>query len=711
MSTNRYAQLAVLLCAATLLLTGCGGDSGVSQSAHSQLQDALDAALAAHEAEEEARQQAEASAAAERTAREEAEAAQATAEAAQQEAEQEAEEAEQAAQAAEQARQQAQAEADAQRQRAQTQEQEEADAESITRAYGLLEAMDPRFRGALSTDATNIDRSDANAKLGTTHPLDNTQPEASRISNNAPTIRESANGSLQLTVMSDGARRVPEFTAGGGIPSLSLGGASLSSRVLRREDASDNAEQLAVYTNFKARNMRLLDLYTDYRRLDGTDKTNEIQLGNDIANPTITAGALTTAGSVNVDEKMRDNIRTRSADMYSGLQEVPAVQPRLSGVTYEQAPYILDTDDDYRVSFELASEGADPDDTDDDTYTVVKSFSAALRGVSGRIQVRGNSPVDPDDGESAVDNDDSICTTTPSAAACVAFAEAFTPTFTINTRPEGTSTNPVRYEPSSYELGTEGTWTFVPSSTGSTVWVDDSHYLYFGWWQGTPDQADGVYDFHVFADGVGRWGAGFLNRANSQTAYNLDNTQTNVVYTGPAVGKYVRTVGAHDELDHAGERRREAVDGIFTANARLQANFATPDVKGTVTNFVDDASGQPIPGRWQVILGSGDTANVPNIVPAAGITFGTSGSDLSTTPTPIAVIKQIGQGGGEGALPSEAQTGQQTWEVIFFADELAGPNTSAVPPQPSVPASAVGRFDVGLRGVIHFSGAFGVTKN
>ena len=109
MSTNRYAQLAVLLCAAALLLAGCGG-GGVSHSAHSQLQDALDDALAAHEAEEAARQAAEAREAEEAAARAEAEAAEAEAEAARLAAEQARQEAEAEAAEAERLAQEAEAE-------------------------------------------------------------------------------------------------------------------------------------------------------------------------------------------------------------------------------------------------------------------------------------------------------------------------------------------------------------------------------------------------------------------------------------------------------------------------------------------------------------------------------------------------------------------------------------------------------------------------
>ena len=243
------------------------------------------------------------------------------------------------------------------------------------------------------------------------------------------------------------------------------------------------------------------------------------------------------------------------------------------------------------------------------------------------------------------------------------------------------------------------------------MWLDDGHYLYFGWWQVTPDQADGVYDFHVFADGVGRWRDGFINRENSNGVSNyMQREASNVVYTGPAVGKYVRTLGAHDELDHADERRRQAVAGIFTANARLEADFSEGlssaanggTVEGLISNFVDEATGDAIPGRWQIVLGAGED---PSDIDPATINYTSSGSDITDA---LAVIKQIGQGGGQGALPTETQTGQKTWQAYFMADELAGPNTRAG--VRSLPAAVVGRFDVGLQAVIHFSGAFGATQ-
>lgn len=352
---------------------------------------------------------------------------------------------------------------------------------------------------------------------------------------------------------------------------------------------------------------------------------------------------------------------------------------------------------DYSLSYEYEfDEGStvDPNPDDDDHYdiTIIRSFNATLRGVSGRIQYR-YAEIDgvlERDGNNVItkgcqNRSGSLCRPDPGDADDRAiYTDIPTDMSFMITTASG--------EFERYAIaGTASAWTFRPNSAGARVWLDDGQYLYFGWWQETPDEADGVYDLHIIADGMGRWVTG-----NSLTAGTA-------VYTGPAVGKYVRTISAHDELDHAGERRRNAVEGIFTANARLEAEFtgSAGTVKGTIVNFMD--GGTAIPGNWQVNLGEGDMGTT-----ATAITFGGAGAALDLSGTPTAVIVQ---GGQTGALPSEAQTGQKTWAVMFIGDEDTAPLNGLTPPVASQPAAAVGKFDVGLEHVIHFSGAFGVAKN
>ena len=668
MSTNRYAQLAVLLCAATVLLTGCGGGDGVSQSAHSQLQEALDDALAATEAAQTARRQAEEEAEAARTAQQEAEDAAEAARTAQQEAEQEAleaereaREAEQAAQAAEQARQQAQAEADAQRQAAEAQRQAEADAQAITRAFGLLEAMDPDTRGTDQTGRgdTNIQRQHAASVLGETHPME--------VAPRQPKITNLGTSSVRLGVLGDG-----EFTSAGGIPSLSMGGRSLRSIRLTRDDPNNKTQEMAYYTDFTPRNLRLLDVYDDERPTVDGAKTDEINLADTSSGTAMGVGETAEA-------------RTDNAAMYETEDMKLVLQPRLSGVTLPRTGTYTLAADDYTVSYEYTLDDDDNTDgtrTDDDHYdiTVVQSFPATLRGVQGRVQFR-HTPIEGERTYDSVGDAYSGGCTTRSGTAC----RPDVPTGATMSFMVTTATGAfIRY-------GLTGTaWTFRPSSASARIYLDDGQYMYFGWWQETPDEADGVYDLHLIANGMGRWATG--NELAEGAA----------VYTGPAVGKYVRTISAHDELDHAGERRRNAVQGTFTANTRLEATFgAASTVKGTIVNFMD--GGTPIPGNWQVNLGEGDMGTT-----ATAITFGGTGDGLDLSGTPTAVIVQ---GGQAGALPTEDQTGQQTWALMFLGNEDTAALNDLSPAVESQPAAAVGKFDVGLEHVIHFSGAFGVAKN
>ena len=577
----------------------------------------------------------------------------------------------------------AQQEADAERDRAQEAQQEEADAEIITRAFGLLEAMDEAVRADSNNPDPANQRIYAASVLGSSHPLEAPMPDnrSPRISNNAPNIRQNAPSGVQLNVMQDLSG---EFSRGGGIPSLSLGGRSLSSTLLENTTPLSAVQEMAIYTDFRARDLVLLDHYDDERLVVTGVKQNEINVANNSSTDTIS-----------VNEKMREDDKTGNAAMYGNLDEVLALQARPSGVTLGSADYPLVLAN-YSVAFESVQTGGDTTpDTMDDTYdnTVIHHFPASFRGVSGRVQFRNASPFSTTMGVS--------CQASPSHADCTGGAtNAGIPTFTIMTVPRAGSINV--YEPVSYNASGTG-WTFRPGSATARINVDDEHYLYFGWWQVTPDEADGVYDFHVLTGNVGAW----------QSTYFVKDID-NVVYTGPAVGKYVRTISAHDELDHAGERRRDAVDGIFTASVRLEANFNPTgmdtddgEVKGTITNFLD--SGQPIPGNWQVILLGGDAApaNGSDAQKFANFTTNPNNEEASLSATLMASgVALIKQGGQAGAIPEEDPSGQRMWNVQF----MAGERTPALDAAgiASLPPSAVGAFDVGLEEIIHFSGAFGV---
>ena len=557
---------------------------------------------------------------------------------------------------------------------------EETRAEAITRAFELLRAMDTTFRTSANDDQDpSRNRSANNTALGTTHPME--------AAPRSPKITNLGKSSVTLAVKADG-----EFKSGSGIPSLSMGGTGLRSALRQRTTAQTNMQELAFYTDFKPINIKLLDAYFDERPADPDDDTQKLNV------ITLATAGSTTAMGINekTGDALSDEERFANAAMYEDQDKMLVLQP---GVSKSKLPrtgsYTLKASD-YTVAYEYVFD--DDDDTnitDDDHYdiVVIRSFRANLRGVSGRVQFRYPTPVEgmrttttvqvPDPNNPGQNIDQIVysggCTTRSGTACRPDPPSGDTMSFVITTAAGSLE----RY------AMTGTAWTFRPDSASATIYVDDGHYLYFGWWQETPDQADGLYDLHLIADGVGRWGA-----AN----YALLTGQA--VYTGPAVGKYVRTLSPHDQLYHAGEDRRQAVAGTFTADARLEANFTDSNVKGTITNFRDGSTA--IPGGWRVNLGQGDTGTT-----ATAITFANTGTDLSGTPT--AVIVQEGQGGGT-ITPTETQTGRKTWSLMFFADEDTAALNALNPPVASQPLTAVGSFDVGLDRLIHFSGAFGVKR-
>ncbi len=572
--------------------------------------------------------------------------------------------------------------------------QEESDAEAITRAFGLLEAMDPDTRGAGQTGRgdTNIERQHAATVLAETHPMEGAP--------RSPKITNLGTGSLRLGVMADG-----EFSSAGGIPSLSMGGTSLRSTRLTRDDPANKTQDMVLYTDFRPRSMRLLDAYLDERPEDPADdsqKLNVITLANTATDTAM--GINEKAGDPPGVDDVDNEERFANAGMYEAQDMTLVLQPRLSGVTLPRTGTQTLPASAYSLSYEYVFDDDDENDpliTTDDHYdiSIIRSFPANLRGVSGQVRYRyaeidgSLTREDPTDLTSAItkgclNRSGALCRPDPGDADDVTLYNIPEMSFMVTTAAGSFER---------YAIAGAAPWTFDPNSDGATVWLDDGQYLYFGWWQETPDEADGVYDLHIIADGVGRWLS--ANTPAIGTA----------VYTGPAVGKYVRTLSAANELDHAGERRRNAVQGTFTANTRLEADFVPAsdpndddgfDIKGTITNFRD--GGTAIPGNWQVNLGSG-AMGTEEVV----ISFGTgTDDDLGGTPTAVIV-----QGGQAGALPTEDQTGQGTWELTFFQDEDTAALYGLDTPVPSHPAAAVGKFDVGLEHVIHFSGAFGVAKN
>ena len=175
-----------------------------------------------------------------------------------------------------------------------------------------------------------------------------------------------------------------------------------------------------------------------------------------------------------------------------------------------------------------------------------------------------------------------------------------------------------------------GPWTFDPDDPEDTVMVADADFLTFGYWLYKPDEAEDPHLFDTFAMGS----QAFTAAAPS----NLTGTST---YRGNAAGKYVtRNLVAET-----------AEIGLFTAKARLTANFTSAAVSGldagsitgAITDFVA-GDGTQLDG-WSVTLD------------AAGTTTGSAG--------PPAVATRIADAATTSAMIGGNAAGTGTWAATF----------------------------------------------
>ena len=130
------------------------------------------------------------------------------------------------------------------------------------------------------------------------------------------------------------------------------------------------------------------------------------------------------------------------------------------------------------------------------------------------------------------------------------------------------------------------TWTFTTSAS-SRVSVPDKSYMYFGWWirQKLDDES---FSFATFAD---------VSDTEGHQVYNFNNLGGTAEYEGPAIGRYAiyQPLGA------------QSGHGEFTATARLEANFTTDMLSGSVTDFSNDPDWSLTLKATEVINGSTGT--------------------------------------------------------------------------------------------------------
>ena len=127
----------------------------------------------------------------------------------------------------------------------------------------------------------------------------------------------------------------------------------------------------------------------------------------------------------------------------------------------------------------------------------------------------------------------------------------------------------------------KGEWTFDPGNVEHTVMVDDDDFLTFGYWLYKPLEAEDEHIFAAFSNGS----KSYDNDANDTNTVVFTEVTGTATYRGSAAGKYV----TRDTI------AKSAIIGLFTAKARLDANFdATADdvignlITGTVSDFVSN---------------------------------------------------------------------------------------------------------------------------
>ena len=190
-----------------------------------------------------------------------------------------------------------------------------------------------------------------------------------------------------------------------------------------------------------------------------------------------------------------------------------------------------------------------------------------------------------------------------------------------------------------------GPWTFRPSSSGSRVRIEDSVFMYFGWWsrQATPTPAWSFDAFH----------GPLVHRAT-----DVSGVTGSATYRGPAAGYY-----AIYEPNSAGSEY-----GAFTATAELEANFDTNMVQGTIDGFSDHPN-------WSLVLERG-------AISGGNTGQGTNGVTWTINNTP-------------------AQAGDE-WEASFYSNLDSVDRENDI-----VPSGIAGTFSASYDDIGQLTGAFG----
>ena len=216
-----------------------------------------------------------------------------------------------------------------------------------------------------------------------------------------------------------------------------------------------------------------------------------------------------------------------------------------------------------------------------------------------------------------------------------------------------------------------GPWVFTPSSATSTVRVEDSEFMHFGWWARQAnlrrDGSDGSWTFRTF-HGPTQTGANG-NRSSAAEISKLSGTAT---YVGPAAGQYSFYQPEGGQSDY----------GKFSATATLRANFEDEMVDGTIDQFTDHPD-------W--------TLTLKHRAISDGVIAPSDAGDAVNS-----VSWQI-----DGEATAALDSG--TWEAAFYSNLPAAQRTSTNE-EDAVPTGMAGTFEAEYENVGRIIGAFGAHK-
>ena len=223
-----------------------------------------------------------------------------------------------------------------------------------------------------------------------------------------------------------------------------------------------------------------------------------------------------------------------------------------------------------------------------------------------------------------------------------------------------------------------GPWVFTPSSASATVRVNDSEFMYFGWWA-RQSNSDGSWTFQTFHGPT----MGDAN-GNRSTAAEISQLSGTATYTGTAVGQFSFYQPNTAQSDY----------GEFSAAARLTADFGTRgNADGTVFGTIDDftalRTGQSY-SDWSLTLRSGAITGSGNDPAAAG--NDTEGVSWSI----------------EGEANAAPNAG--SWEAAFYSNLPDDQRTTVDRNEDAVPTGIAGTFEAEYFHVGKMIGAFGAHK-